>query len=370
MNVDGTAVYTPLRSPNHSNLTSRPGELLVPQRGRRGPRGAVWCALSLLLVCAACAGSGEGDLQVNYQYRGLEAPEFVNVYLVDTFATQLNCRSIRDPRRAQPWSTERNLPAQGVSTFIDVPAGQGWMVYAVAFAQGSEVASACKDNIRIPGGRLLEENIVLQAEPLRLQGRYEGLMNLRLSDSSTFANSITAGGVLCGLVGNPTTRDMCQVLRSLASVISTNTIKAAWNLNSFDTRANGSMEFIEISGVPVGNRPLVRGTFAGSIAGRNKLVISNLNMTVNTDEYVRFLLTEVLRIDFSRYSFGIDLVLREVVGTMRFTSAEFTMLDTNFNDVADSISGHLDAETNYFGIGGGAVRVDNVNATRVSTQLR
>ncbi len=373
-NVYGAAVCSRLRSRARVNSGRRctvHARVGVGERLRLAVLGLLVSTLvGSGMVTGGCAGSGDGELQINYQYRGVDAAEYVNVYLIDTFTTQLNCRSVRDQRLFQPWSAERNLPAQGVSTFLDVPAGQGWMVYAIAIAQGNEVAAACKEDIRIPAGRVVEENLVLQASPLRLQGRYEGVMNLALSDAGGFASSITAGGVLCGLIGNNATEELCQVLGQLAGVIGSNAIKAAWNFNSFDTRANGSMEFVEINGVPVGNRALVRGRFAGSIVGRNKLVVSDLNMTVNTDAYVRFLLTEVLRVDFTRYAFGIDLVLREAIGTMNLTSAEFVLADSSFNDVVDSISGYVDVQTSFFGGRGGLRRIDNINATRVSTQVR
>lgn len=330
-------------------------------------KGGMSVLFAALLLLGACAKAGDGDLVVSYEVRGQDTPEYVNVYVVDRERTGLNCQSIRDARRFTADEVTRNLPTSGEAEFPRLRSNARYLVYAVAFADGLEVAHDCEIDVRIPDGGIGELNLFLEAEPLRLTGRYEGELDLELADSGSTTNTVfTVGAGLCGLLNTgSSTSDLCRIVQSVALTLADLRIRVRWELNSSDTGVSGRMEWITVNGVEVGpGWDLIDGSFSGNITGRNKVAIRNFNTRVRADDLIRFVLEEVSRITLPG-GVTTELVLQQLVGSLTFREADLELLDNDRDGVADSFTGRMLGDSDFFLVGSGEVEVDHFSAFRV-----
>lgn len=305
-------------------------------------------ALAATLLAAGCSDStynrpGEGDLNVEYDFQGVESPDKVSVYIVDGKETGWTCANMPYNPADDAFDHVRNLPLTGTTDFAALPESGQWIVWAIGTASGVHVADACRDRVRIRRDELTSVILTLENTPLRAQGKFNSDLELSFDLPSEAIGTLVAFDIACQSFD--INEDLCKISNAVANLLTDLDVKAAWQINQNGDAIRGTMEWIEVEGKDVGPEwKLVEGGFNGEVPGATQVEITTYDMKVNMDQLVLFMIQEVMGYDLDDYGPQVELVIDGFVSDLVFYDGYASLYDNNFDGQAESISGVFDAQ--------------------------
>lgn len=346
--------------------------------GKTGDPGAMLRRLALLatlpwlaLTQSSCrqAVGPQGAAEVRYTTSGItEPPSSIDLYLYNRQYTPYNCGAFNSTNgynsnsgntlNINGYQTSKTVNnTSGTEQFTGLETGNWFIVATAKTTNGLIVGQQCRE-FRVESDNTVRVDVTVSNRPIGLGPSYYTDFELGSSLPGIAAFFLRAFPLFCSSLFN-IDPDLCDLLRSISSLLGKMRVDAIWEVQQSGTVATFRLYVDKLNGISLdpGCRTMFRESVSGTINGI-KIENTDEEFTIDSDTFLQCMYNAgLLRVDVGSTAGALFATALSVISggvTVKISEMEITAPGTN--NLAGTLRGKA------------KVKVDLTLATFESTQ--